>query len=324
MACPFGTEKIAHGLRRCVEEHWNDTEFVVPKVDLKNAFNLVSHQALLIEVKNHFPELLPWACWCYEQHPLLWHTMGHLQSESGVQQGDPLGPLFFDLVLNLLISVITKDEVCSHLQFDAWYHDDGVLAGPISAVHRALAFIKGIGPTLGLFVNVSKCELFSQSDLSSFPSDMKQSRNPNIEILGILIGDKDFCSAFVSRKRLEARPPLERLEEVGAVDPRVALTLLRMCGGFCWLAHLARATPPSLVMASLELFDEDVCRCFSSCTAVDTTDVAWQQAQLSLSKGGWGHEVSVPPLTCSIQCISMLLWLWLHIRPPSLACSTDI
>ena len=135
-----------------------------------------------------------------------------------------------------------------------------MLAGSISAVHKALALIKGIGPSLGLFVNVSKCELFSQSDLSSFPSDMKQSRNLNIEILGIPIGDKDFCSAFVSRKRLEARPLLERLEEVGAVDPQVALMLLCMCGGFCQLAHLARATPPSLVMASLELFDEDVRR----------------------------------------------------------------
>ena len=52
--------------------------------------------------------------------------------------------------------------------------------------------------------------------------------------------------------------------------------------------HLANATPPSLVMASLALFDEDVRRCFSSCTAVDTTDVTWQQAQLRLSKGGLG------------------------------------
>ena len=46
---------------------------------------------------------------------------------------------------------------------------------------------------------------------------------------------------------------LERLKEVGAVDPQVALTLLRMCGRFFRLAHLARATPPSLIMASLEL-----------------------------------------------------------------------
>ena len=150
----------------CIEEHWSDPEFAVLKVDLKNAFNVVSRQALLVEVKNHFPKLLPWACWCYGLHPLLWQTMGHLQSESGVQQGDPLGPLFFDLILNLLISEISEDEVCSHLQFHAWYRDDGVLAGPISAGHRALALIKAIGPSLGLFLNVSECEVFSRSDLS--------------------------------------------------------------------------------------------------------------------------------------------------------------
>ena len=79
---------------------------------------------------------------------------------------------------------------------------------------------------------------------------------------------------------------LERLEKVGAVDPQVAVTLLRMCGGFCQLAHLAHVTPPSLAMTSLQLFDEDVRRSFSLCTVVDTTDVAWQQAQLSLSRGG--------------------------------------
>ena len=72
------------------------------------------------------------------------------------------------------------------------------------------------------------------------------------------------------------------------MDPQVALTLLLMCVGFCRLAHLARATPPSLAMTSLQLFDEDVRRSFSSCTAVDTTDVAWQQAQLSLRRGGLG------------------------------------
>ena len=104
-------------------------------------------------------------------------------------------------------------------------------------------------------------------------------------IMDIPIGDKGFCSAFISRKQSEARPLLERLEEVGAVDPQVALTLLYMCGGFCRLAHLARATPPSLAMTSLQLFDEvDLFHC----TAVDTTDVAWQQAQLSLSRGGLG------------------------------------
>ena len=116
--------------------------------------------------------------------------------------------------MNLLISEISKDDVCSHLQFHALNHDDGVLAGPISAVHRALVLIKAIGPSLGLFVNVSKCEVFSQSDLSLFQIDMKQSRNPNIEIFEIPIGDKDFCSAFISRKQSKARPCLKDLRKL--------------------------------------------------------------------------------------------------------------
>ena len=72
------------------------------------------------------------------------------------------------------------------------------------------------------------------------------------------------------------------------MDPQVALTLLHMCGGFWLLAHLSRTTPPSLSGVALQLYDQDVHRCFSSCTAVDTSDAAWRRAILGLSKGGLG------------------------------------
>ena len=49
--------------------------------------------------------------------------------------------------------------------------------------------------------------------------------------------------------------------------------------------HLACTTPPLAFL----VFDEDVCRCFAAqCTAVDTSDRAWHQARLSLSRGGLG------------------------------------
>ena len=41
------------------------------------------------------------------QHPILWHPLGCLQ---GFQQGDPLGPLLFSLVLVL---EITTKSVCA-------------------------------------------------------------------------------------------------------------------------------------------------------------------------------------------------------------------
>ena len=66
------------------------------------------------------------------------------------------------------------------------------------------------------------------------------------------------------------------------------ILLLRTCSGICKLAHLARATPPSLSIKALELFDLDVRDCLSQSTSVDMTYVSWNQAQLSLSRGGLG------------------------------------
>ena len=59
------------------------------KVDMRNSsFNMVSRQAVLDECAMFSPELLPWVSWCYGTHPMLWHPLGRISSESGVQQGD--------------------------------------------------------------------------------------------------------------------------------------------------------------------------------------------------------------------------------------------
>ena len=85
---------------------------------------------------------------------------------------------------------------------------------------------------------------------------------------------------------MEARALISQLEQVGLVDPQgsLVLVLLRLCDGFCKLVHLARSTPPSL---SSSLFD-DIHRDFNQCMGVDTSNIAWEQAQLSLSSGGSG------------------------------------
>ena len=102
--------------------------------------------------------------------------MGIITSEMGVQQGDPLGPLLFCLVLQKIISTIGVDPTCNGLKFHSWYIDDVVVAGPSQAVKQVISI-------LHLFLNTSKCELFSKSDLSTLPQDMQRSIVPNIEIL---------------------------------------------------------------------------------------------------------------------------------------------
>ena len=84
VSCPSGSERIVHSLRQCIEDHWKDKDFITCMLDLRNAFNIVSRQAILEECANHFPELLPWVSWCYGQHPYLWH-------QSDIQTGSATG-----------------------------------------------------------------------------------------------------------------------------------------------------------------------------------------------------------------------------------------
>ena len=175
------------------------------------------------------------------------------------------------------------------------------------------------GHSLGLHVNINKCEVFCHSDLSHFPPSMKQSHQPNIEILGIPIGDLDFCTTFISHKHGLAKQLMLQIEEVGALDPQVALMLLRTCSGFCKLSHLARATPPSLSVKALELFDQDVRSCLSQSTSVDLTDVSWNQAQLSLS-----NALSHASCSSCLHCLRLFIRLWPPVSYPPHPCCGDV
>ena len=136
---------------------------------------------------------------------------------------------------------------------------------------------------MSIYLNVKFC---CHGDLSLFPPPMKQSHQPNFEILGIPIGDLDFCTSYISHKHSLAKQLMLQLEEVGTHDPQVVLMLLRTCSSFCMLAYLARH--PSLSLKALELFDIDVRNYESQSTSADMTGLSWKQAQLSLSRGGLG------------------------------------
>ena len=97
---------------------------------------------------------------------------------------------------------------------------------------RALNIVSSQGPALGFNINLKKCELYGAGDLSSFPSAIQTSSTYHLELLGAPIGDSEYCNQFFSRKHQAALALLSTLEEIGSLDPQVALALLRLCSGF--------------------------------------------------------------------------------------------
>ncbi|GKA94193.1 hypothetical protein Tco_0816179, partial [Tanacetum coccineum] len=92
-----GAEAILHSVNRVLSEYHNDGSLAMLIVDFSNAFNLVDSSTLLHE------------------------------------QGDPLGPLLFALILHPLLHKI-KDS-CK-LLLHAWYLDDGTIIGDSKEVAK--------------------------------------------------------------------------------------------------------------------------------------------------------------------------------------------
>ena len=53
--------------------------------------------------------------------PIPYIILWHLRSETGVHQVDPLGPLFFALVLHKALAAIDMDDDCLHLILQVSY-----------------------------------------------------------------------------------------------------------------------------------------------------------------------------------------------------------
>nr|GEU56443.1 putative reverse transcriptase domain-containing protein [Tanacetum cinerariifolium] len=154
---PSGAEAVLHGANRFLNKFHSDGSLAMLTVDFSNAFNLVDRTALLHEVRTRCPSISLWVDFLYGQSARLYVGDDHIWSTTGVQQGDPLGPLLFALVLHPLVHRIRD---CCQLLFHAWYLDDGTIIGDAKEVAKAINIIRAEGRRLGLELNIKKTEVF--------------------------------------------------------------------------------------------------------------------------------------------------------------------
>jgi hypothetical protein len=154
VGCPGGVEVVAHSLRDTLETH-KASKLGLLKIDFRNAFNEVKRDHFVKAVHEMFPAMSNWTQWCYGEATMLFYDHQHIiESQAGVQQGDPLGPLYFCCGINAIVNEIAALNPV----YNKWYMDDGGIVGDVDLLQKVWDILKTRGPALGLHLNASKCE----------------------------------------------------------------------------------------------------------------------------------------------------------------------
>jgi len=95
-----GAERVIHSLREVMDEHAEDEDFAILKIDFRNGFNVVNRHAFRKYVGVKFPLIAKWVDYCYgADSKLWWEHIDDLYSQEGAHQGDPLASMLFSIVL---------------------------------------------------------------------------------------------------------------------------------------------------------------------------------------------------------------------------------
>ena len=310
VSIPSGAEVIVHTARSfCAAKMISPDPIAFLKVDFENAFNTIRRDKLLEALKTNFKSVFPFLYQCYSKSSMLIFNGTRIESAEGIQQGDPLGPLCFSLCLQGLISRLSSP-------LNVWYLDDGTLAGDPGIVESDFRKIIAEQDSLGLRVNIKKCELTvlgrdptnNNAVASDFAKSFPGITNVPMEDLSLLGTplfsggiDKELSYRLQSFKLLCSR--LERM------DHHEALFLLKNAFFIPKLLYLLR-TFPCFNHHFLSDIDQRMKACIESITNCRFDSDTFRQVSLPIKLGGLGvrraEDLALPAfISSALKCSAM-------------------
>ncbi|GKD40780.1 putative reverse transcriptase domain-containing protein [Tanacetum coccineum] len=296
--------------RRLVsKDRGDDVGLSMLLVDFQNAFNLVDQTVMLEEVRLRCPAISRWVEFCYSSPARLYYGEHFLWSSQGVQQGDPLGPLLFYLVLHPLICKI-RDSF--NLCLQAWYLDDGTIVGDTLVVGKVLELITEDGPRRDLHLNVDKTELFwpKEDPRSSVDADFSSALvmkrvSKTIGLLDTVAKINDpQCDvlnyAFIA-SRLQStalQTKLLRHVDIVAIGSTFddALCMFNNAMGIDFLSNSSQVAAPKLMKKMADIYFTQVTKDVESSFCLSPRQMALWQSQRGEHTSDWLRVVSISRL----------------------------
>ncbi|KAA8490574.1 RNA-directed DNA polymerase from mobile element jockey [Porphyridium purpureum] len=206
-------------------------------------------------VQGRFPALWPLVRSTYA-HPAPLRVGAHvLASACGVQQGDPLGPLLFSLVLHKVLADTESPGLSSF-----WYLDDGSIVGPLAQLEGFLDAFSSDAAAYGMRVNRTKTQLVlppgtQPAVVPAGLADLPRLAWDQAQLLGVPLDFTGSGESLVPITNASAQV-LQLAEQVAKLShPEEAFYLLRGSVGPKRLMHLARTMPPPVVTRIFAEFD---------------------------------------------------------------------
>lgn len=304
-----GCEAAVHGTRSFMLAEEETT--VLLKMDFRNAFNTVHREVMLRSVRIHLPDYYRFVWQMYRYPSQLSFGDFVLQSQAGVQQGDPLAPLLFCLVTrDLTVSMVSP--------LNTWYLDDATVGGSVKDVEADLRLVMDRGREIGLELNLAKCEAFvyggdeksrltAIARMSNVAPTIGLPTRASLRLLGSPLLPEGVANAL-EEKTETLRLLTSRLAELHAHQ---ALYLLKNCLSAPKVMYILRSSPAWSRTDKLRELDDLIRRSLASITNTDVTDTAWRQATLPVSRGGLGirrtEEISLPAFLASVYSVAGLI-----------------
>ena len=262
-------------------------------------------------VKSTVPEIYPYVYQCYSKTSNLFFGMSSengcvIDSEEGVQHGDPRGPFLFSLTINPLIKSLQSE-------LNIWYLDDGTVASDIETVLSDYQRILDAATNLGLTVNPNKCELciinpqsvdtsIALNRFCELTDDIRLIQKEDLTLLGAAVLPEAIENMLIA-KREKLILMSQRLLEI---DKHDALFLLKNCYSIPKLTYVLRTVPCFTRPDILQTYDLIIKEALENILNTSLKqDSCWIQSTLPVNLGGFGNrlasEIALPAYLSSVR-----------------------